>query len=136
MFVLFSNSFWVAEDYFFFSSSICLFKSLSSLYMSGKRRKMACDLKYAFGSIGGVPMSVVMPPMLLAKASGISSRLWFMPDPAAMLTTIGIISATVPVLLTKAPIEAVTMMTSRKRRVSLLPARFRMRELIILARPV
>ena len=81
-------------------------------------------------------MSVVMPPMLLAKASGISSRLWFMPDPAAMLTTIGIISATVPVLLTKAPIEAVTMMTSRKRRVSLLPARFRMRELIILARPV
>lgn len=64
---------------------------------------------------GGVPISVSMPPRLLAKASGISRRAGRVPLCSVMLTTIGIISATVPVLLTKAPIQAVTIITSKKK---------------------
>ena len=45
-------------------------------------------------------------------------------------------NATVPVLLTKPPMADVTSITIMKRRISLLPASFSMRELIILARPV
>ena len=41
---------------------------------------------------------------------------------AAILTIIGIITATVPVLLTKAPIEAVTNMTRIKSLFSFCPA--------------
>ena len=65
-----------------------------------------------------------------------SSRPEFTPAPAARLTTIGSIRATVPVLLTKAPMAEVTSMTSRNSLVSLLPASFRILELIILASPV
>ena len=72
--------------------------------------------------LGGVPISVSMPPMLLAKAKGISSRLALILALAARLTTMGSIKATVPVLLTKAPIPAVTNITSRNRRNSLFPA--------------
>ena len=81
-------------------------------------------------------MRVIIPPMLLAKASGISRRPELIPALAAMLTTIGSMRATVPVLLTKAPMAEVPSITSRKRRVSLLPARRRSLELIIFASPV
>ena len=86
--------------------------------------------------LGGVPMSVIMPPMLLAKASGMSRRLELVFALAAMLTTMGSISATVPVLLTNAPMADVTSMTSSSNRSSLLPASFRILLLIILASPV
>ena len=54
----------------------------------------------------------------------------------AILTTMGIMIATVPVLLTNAPIKDVTTITNTKRRVSLLPARRMSLELIIFANPV
>ena len=81
-------------------------------------------------------MRVIMPPMLLAKARGMSRRRGEVPAAAAMLTTIGSIRATVPVLLTNIPIADVTIITSRKRRISLLPARVITLLPIILARPV
>ena len=87
--------------------------------------------------LGGVPIRVIMPPILLAKASGMSSRLAFMWGlDAAKLTTIGSIRATVPVLLTKAPMAEVTAMMRINRRSSLFPANPRMRLLTILASPV
>ncbi|CCY65371.1 unknown [Prevotella sp. CAG:1124] len=86
--------------------------------------------------LGGVPISVSIPPKLLANASGISRREALTPDLAARLTTMGNIKATVPVLLTNAPINDVTTMISRNKRSSLLPANLSMRPLIILARPV
>ena len=58
--------------------------------------------------LGGVPIRVIMPPILLAKAKGIKKRPGWECALAARLTTIGNIKATVPVLLTKAPIPAVT----------------------------
>ena len=58
-------------------------------------------------------MSVIMPPMLLAKAKGISRREGCVPALRAKLTTMGNIKATVPVLLTKAPMADVDSMTSR-----------------------
>ena len=73
--------------------------------------------------LGGVPISVSMPPMLLAKARGISRRLARIFAFCAKLTTIGIIRATVPVLLTKAPITAVTTISNRNKPSSLSPAR-------------
>ncbi len=85
---------------------------------------------------GGVPISVIIPPMLLAKARGMRSLLGDVPAFAAMLTTIGSISATVPVLLTKAPIVPVTSITRRNSLVSLVPAKAIILLLIILARPV
>ena len=72
--------------------------------------------------LGGVPMSVSMPPMLPAKASGISRRDCEKPPERHRLTTIGSISATVPVLLTKAPTNDVASITSTNSRVSLPPA--------------
>ena len=60
---------------------------------------------------------------IMHLARGMSSVDALLRDSAAMETTIGIISATVPVLLTKAPIIAVTSITSRKSRVSLPLAR-------------
>ncbi len=86
--------------------------------------------------LGGVPISVSMPPMLLANAMGISRRLVWMPPSAARLTRMGSISATVPVLLTNAPIPAVTSMVSTSRRSSLLPASFMILPPSILASPV
>ena len=85
---------------------------------------------------GGVPMRVIMPPMLLAKAKGISRRAGVVPALSARLTTMGSIKATVPVLLTKAPMPAVANITSRNNFSSLCPASLSRRELIILARPV
>lgn len=67
---------------------------------------------------------------------GMSRRLVWMPPSAARLTRIGSISATVPVLLTNAPMPAVTSMVSTSRRNSLLPASFMILPPIILARPV
>ena len=81
-------------------------------------------------------MRVIMPPMLLAKASGISRRRDEVPAAAAMLTTIGSMRATVPVLLTNIPIADVTIITSRKSLSSLFPARVITLLPIILARPV
>ena len=81
-------------------------------------------------------MSVSIPPMLLAKAKGMSRRAGRVPVCVAMLTTMGIIKATVPVLLTKAPMTAVTTTTSRKRRRSLPPASFMIFWLTALASPV
>src|SRR5690606_41721187 len=49
--------------------------------------------------------SVSMPPRLLAKASGMSNRPGCTPVLAAKLTTIGSMTATVPVLLTNAPMN-------------------------------
>ena len=86
--------------------------------------------------LGGVPMSVIIPLMLLANAKGMSRRLGFIFALMAMLTTIGIIMATVPVLLTNAPMNDVTTITRMKRRVSLFPARRMSLELIIFASPV
>ena len=74
--------------------------------------------------------------MLPAKASGMRKREGEVPAARAMLTTMGIISATVPVLLTKAPTAAVVTIMRTKRRVSLLPAKPMMRLPAILARPV
>lgn len=81
-------------------------------------------------------MSVIIPPMLLANARGMSSRLGEMFALTARLTTMGSINATVPVLLTNAPIAEVTRMTSRKSLASLFPANLSRRELIVLASPV
>lgn len=67
---------------------------------------------------------------------GMSRRLVWMPPSAARLTRIGSISATVPVLLTNAPMPAVTSMVNTSRRNSLLPASFMILPPIILARPV
>ena len=68
--------------------------------------------------------------------SGISNRLGFILALIARLTTMGSISATVPVLLTNAPIAEVTNITRKNRRISLFPASLRIRELIIFASPV
>ena len=54
----------------------------------------------------------------------------------AILTTMGSIRATVPVLLTKAPMKEVANITSTKSFSSLLPASFSSLLLIILAKPV
>ena len=86
--------------------------------------------------LGGVPIRVIIPLMLLAKARGMSRRLGFILTLMAILTTIGIIIATVPVLLTNAPMREVTTITSMKSFVSLLPASFISLELIIFASPV
>ena len=85
---------------------------------------------------GGVPMRVIMPPMLLANASGISRRRDEVPAAAAMLTTIGSMRATVPVLLTNIPMAAVTIITSRKSLMGLFPASTMTLLPIILASPV
>ena len=98
--------------------------------------KPACTKVSAIIRFGGVPISVIIPPMLLAKARGINRRLGFVPALAAMLTTMGNMRATVPVLLTKAPMADVTSMTRRKRRNSLVPASLRILLLIIFASPV
>ena len=45
--------------------------------------------------MGGVPIKVSIPPKLLANANGINKRPGWLPFCAAILTTIGIISATV-----------------------------------------
>lgn len=74
--------------------------------------------------------------MLLAKANGMSNRRAFVFVAAAILTTMGSISATVPVLLTKAPIEAVASMTRRNNLSSLFPDKRNKRPLIIFANPV
>ena len=92
---------------------------------TGKKEKNARGLNPASVStssmtrLGGVPMRVSIPPRLPAKASGMRNRDDCMPEPAARLMMIGIISATVPVLLTKAPIKDVTSITRRKVTVSL-----------------
>ncbi len=86
--------------------------------------------------LGGVPISVIIPPMLLAKAKGISSLEADAPLTAVILTTMGSIRATVPVLLTNAPIRAVPPITSRKSLEGELPASLSNRALSILARPV
>ena len=74
--------------------------------------------------------------MLPANAKGMSKRDEEMPAPRAMLTTMGNIRATVPVLLTKAPTTEVVIMSNTKSRVSLLPANPIMLVPIRLAKPV
>ena len=86
--------------------------------------------------LGGVPIRVAIPPMLLAKARGIRKRLGFMLAFIAILTTMGNIRATVPVLLTKAPMKAVTTIIKMNNFNSLFPANWSILLLIILARPV
>ncbi len=81
-------------------------------------------------------MRVSIPPIELAKARGMSRRAALVPVAAHMLTTMGIISATVPVLLTNAPMAAVAPMTRKYMRTGLSPARRIMRPPIICARPV
>ena len=81
-------------------------------------------------------MSVSIPPILLANANGISNRDALFLLSIAIDTIIGIISATVPVLLTNAPISAVTITTSRNIAVSLLPANCIILPLAALASPV
>ena len=61
-------------------------------------------LKFA----GTSELKLFIPPILLAKARGISKRLTLILALMAILTTIGSINATVPVLLTKAPMAAVS----------------------------
>ena len=86
--------------------------------------------------LGGVPISVSIPPMLLAKARGMSMRPGCAPFCVAMLTTTGIMRAIVPVLLTKPPITAVVNITRRNMKVSFPPASFIRRWLMALANPV
>ena len=96
----------------------------------------ACNSVSWIIRFGGVPINVIIPPMLLANASGINSLPAFIPAPAAMLTTMGSISATVPVLLTNAPMPAVASITRRNSFNSLRPASFNILPLIIFASPV
>ena len=77
-----------------------------------------------------------MPPMLPAKASGMSNRADDSPAPRAMLTTMGSISATVPVLLTKAATTLVTIITRKKSFTSLVPASLSRRPDMVRAKPV
>ena len=86
--------------------------------------------------LGGVPIRVSMPPIELAKASGMSSREAFCFDSVAIDTTMGSISATVPVLLTNAPMNAVTSITNTNKPVSDLPAKPISFEPTIFASPV
>ena len=86
--------------------------------------------------LGGVPIRVIIPPMLLAKARGMRRRRDDVPAAAVILTTIGSIRATVPVLLTNIPIAEVTIITRRKSLSSLFPARVITLLPIIFARPV
>ena len=86
--------------------------------------------------LGGVPMSVMMPPMLLAKARGIMSMPGWVPEVLAMASTMGSSRATVPVLLTKAATQAVTSTTRKKSFFWLVPARRSRRPLMVRARPV
>ena len=86
--------------------------------------------------LAGVPIRVIIPPMLLAKARGIRRRRDDMPAVAAMLTTIGSMRATVPVLLTNIPIAEVTIITRRNSLSSLFPASDITLLPIIFARPV
>ena len=86
--------------------------------------------------LAGVPIRVIIPPMLLAKARGIRRRRDDMPAVAAMLTTIGSMRATVPVLLTNIPIAEVTIITRRNSLSSLFPASAITLLPIIFARPV
>ena len=81
-------------------------------------------------------MSVNIPPIELAKASGIMSLLGLVPAVLAMASTMGSSSATVPVLLTKAATVAVTSITRKKSFFSLVPASFSKRPEMILAKPV
>ena len=74
--------------------------------------------------------------MLLANAKGMSSVDALLRDSAAMDTMIGIISATVPVLLTKAPMNAVTSITSMNNKASLPLAKCIILWLAALASPV
>ena len=78
----------------------------------------------------------VNKPILLAKAMGIKNFFVEILALLAILTTIGSITATVPVLLTKAPINAVTSITKINNLLSLFPANRKIRLLIILANPV
>ena len=86
--------------------------------------------------LGGVPMRVSIPPILLAKASGIRRVLAFVFVPAAILTMIGNMSATVPVLLINPPIADVVAITSKKRSRLFPRAIFIILLLIIFANPV
>ena len=90
----------------------------------------------AITRFGGVPIKVSIPPILEAKASGIRKRDAEAPAPAAMETTMGSISATVPVLLTNPPIRPVARTTTRNRRVGLPLPRRDSRAPIIFASPV
>ena len=86
--------------------------------------------------LGGVPIRVIIPPMLLANANGMRNRDVLIPALLAMLTTIGSIRATVPVLLTNAPITEVTPITSKNNFNSLFPASLSNRAPVIFASPV
>ena len=97
---------------------------------------LALDSTSSTTRFGGVPISVAIPPMLLAKAKGIKNLPGLILALAAMLTTIGSMRATVPVLLTNAPIKAVTIMINMNNFNSLFPARRSILLLIILANPV
>ncbi len=90
----------------------------------------------AMTRLGGVPIRVIMPPMLEAKARGMSKRDAGVLLPDAMLTTIGSMSATVPVLLTNAPIKAVAPITNKNSLSGLSPPSVSNFAPMILARPV
>ena len=86
--------------------------------------------------LGGVPISVIIPPILLAKAIGMSTLDGAWPASCDMAMAMGIMRATVPVLLTKAPMAAVTMTMSASVSVSRPCERRRMERLAALAIPV
>ena len=124
------------------SGSITAMPTARQIMPTGKNEKNespSYDAARSVSSItrlGGVPMSVSIPPILLANANGISNRDALFLLSIAIDTIIGIISATVPVLLTNAPISAVTITTSRNIAVSLLPANCIILPLAALASPV
>jgi hypothetical protein len=86
--------------------------------------------------LGGVPISVIIPPIDEAKAMGINILLGDIPAAVERLTTIGNNKATVPEFETKAPIPDVTNIIRINMRSSLPPAIRNIFELIIRARPV
>jgi len=86
--------------------------------------------------LGGVPIKVSIPPILLTKAKGISRRLELIFADIAKLTTIGIINATVPVLLTKPLMTEVVNAINIKILNWLPPASNNNLLLIICAKPV
>ena len=83
-----------------------------------------------------MPIKVSMPPIELAKASGIMSLAGLVPALLAMARMMGSSRATVPVLLTKAATTLVTIITRKKSFTSLVPASLSRRPDMVRAKPV
>ena len=72
--------------------------------------------------LGGVPISVSIPPIEPAKAMGISRRVGATPTLVQRFRATGMKTATAPVLLMNADRPATTSISNTRRRTSLVPA--------------